>query len=291
MAIEYYPRIDDPAAIRLISDLVKKTPVEAQEMATTRHDHQYYYPTAAQFVSEETLTDFRNKVINMAGELGFPHSTSSDQRRTFDQEMSYLLSTELELIPAEAANQEIWNFLTLVLLPDVAKWRYPNPSNVIDYSRWLGGHRNVFRKLWWREVTLGRKFNRELGEDEAVGIMERPLLGGQAPVARAMVSALLKMEEEFPDQPRSELMRAGAVNLRRYTPFTAFEFYSEEQIEEFVLEVFRSSSAAYAKKKNARFLEGNTLVQVEPPMQEKAEERLSAASRLSLGFRKMTKLR
>lgn len=78
MAIEYYPRIDDSAAIRLIADLIQRTPVEAGEMATTRHDHQYYYPTAAQFVSEEKLESFRNAVIEMVGDLGFPQSSSAD---------------------------------------------------------------------------------------------------------------------------------------------------------------------------------------------------------------------
>lgn len=203
--------------------------------------------------------------------------------------MSFLLSKELELIPAEAANPEIWNFLTLVLLPDVAKWRYPNPSNIVDYSRWLGGHRNVFRKLWWREVTLGKELNGELGEDEAVGIMERPLLGGQAPVARAMASALIQMEKEFPDQPRSELMRAGAVNLRRYTPFTAFEFYSEDQIKEFVLDVFRSSSEAYVQKKTGKVLGEIRVQEVRKPEKEKAKDRLSPAGRLTRGLRKMTR--
>lgn len=289
MAIEYYPRIDDSAAIRLIADLIQKTPAKSGEMATTRHDHQYYYPTAAQFVSEEKLEGFRNSVIEMVSELGFPQSSSSDQKRTFDQEMSFLLSKELELIPAEAANPEIWNFLTLVLLPDVAKWRYPNPSNVLDYSRWLGGHRNVFRKLWWREVTLGKELNSELGEDEAVGIMERPLLGGQAPVARAMASALMQMEKEFPDQPRSELMRAGAVNLRRYTPFTAFEFYSEDQIKEFVLEVFRSSSKAYVQKKTRKAPGEVNIPEAEKPEKKKPKDRLSPAGRLTRGLRKMTK--
>lgn len=252
MAVEYYPRINDPAAIRLATELIKITPADAAVLATTRHDHQYYYPTASQFVQESVLGNFRDAAIAIASDLGFPHQASSNQKRKFDQEMASLLSTNLELIPAEAANDGIWNFLTLVLLPDLAKWRYPNPAGAVDYNRWLGGQRNVFRKLWWREVTLGQELNSQIGEDEAVGIMERPLLGGQALVARAMVRALLTVEKEFTDQPRSELMRAGAVNLRRYAPFISFEFYTEEQIDEFVLKAFRTSSVRYVEKNQSR---------------------------------------
>jgi len=248
MAIRYFPRIDDLRAIEIIKELNNKSVSEASDMASTNHPAVYYYATAAVTVSEEQLNEFRKQVMEVAFDLGFPANLNKNRARDLDQRVSAILFQNLDLVPAEAANKEVWNFLTLVVLPDIAKWRYPNETKKPDYDRWLGGDRNVVRKLWWREAVLGHELNSQIGEDEAVGIMERPMLSGQAPIARAMVKALLIAEKEFPKTARSELLRAGAVNLRRYLPFTAFEMLSEERLEEFVLNVFRASSQAYVEK-------------------------------------------
>lgn len=251
MAILYFPRIDDLSATTITREMLDRSPAELSEDASSSHPSQFYYPTAAHFVSEEKLLDFRREVLKVAREFNFPDPGSLAQRRSFDQKISNMLFQDLDLTPAEAANREVWNFLTLVLLPDIAKWRYPNENRQVDYPRWLGDDRNVIRKLWWREATLGRELNSMIGEDEAVGIMERPLLGGQTKVARSMVKALLIVEKEFPQAARSELFRACAVNLRRYTPFTALEFFSESEADEFVLRVFRDASQSFIEKSSS----------------------------------------
>lgn len=255
MAIQYFPRLDEPYAIKIIEKLVKTPLAEASQLSEFTHESSYYYPTAASFVSEEALRVFRSAVMEIANDLGFPNALNTKNARLLDQRLSKLLFQKLELVEAEAGNAEIWNFLALVVLPDITKWRYPNEKNVLDYNRWLGGDRNVLRKLWWREATLGHELNSKIGEDEAVAIMERPLLGGQPLVARAMVKALLEVGEDYPGQARSELMRAGAVNLRRYAPFTAFEILTEDEIESTVLEIFKTSSLGYVSQQQAQKLE------------------------------------
>lgn len=248
MAIQYFPRIDDLKAIEIIQELNEKSAAEAVELSGLSHPSAYYYATAAQTVSEQQLQAFRDEATAVAFSLGFPEKLNTLRARQLDQRLARILSENLDLIPAEAANKEVWNFLTLVLLPDIAKWRYPNDTKKPDYDRWLGGNRNVIRKLWWREAVLGHELNSQIGEDEAVGIMERPMLSGNASMAREMVKALLQAEKEFPGTARSELLRAGAVNLRRYMPFTAFEMLPEDKLGEFVLQVFRTSSQAYVDK-------------------------------------------
>ena len=248
MAIEYFPRIDDLRSMEIIKELNTKSVTEASDLASVTHTAAYFYATAAQTVSARQLREFRESAMALAVELGFPAALNPTRARQFDQRLSWILSQRLELIPAEAANREVWNFLTLVVLPDLAKWRYPNEKSLPDYDRWLGGPRNVFRKLWWREAVLGHDLNRLIGEDEAVGMMERPMLSGHASVARAMAKALIQVGDEYPNEARSRLARACSLNLRRYLPFTAFEMFSEEKLEEFVLRVYRTSSQAYVNK-------------------------------------------
>lgn len=255
VAITYYPRLSDPYTISMIETMVQNTPQHLSEMATISHPMATYYPTAATHASREQLQALRDRLIGAAKRLGFPTYPSPDKAREFDQAASGILDEHLEIVPAEAANREMWNFLTVVLLPDLAKWRYRNSSNNLTYERWLGTDRNVFRKLWWREVTLGRTLNAQLGEDESVAIMERPLLGGNPTLARASAKALLQVSVEYPDIARSHLMRKGMVGVRRLAPIRNFEAFDDRELDRVVLEIFRSTSAAYqhhlAKTKTA----------------------------------------
>lgn len=54
----------------------------------------------------------------------------------------------MRIAPAEAAAGDVWAFLALIVLPDVAHWRYPNPPG----DRVLGSDltRHVFGRMWWR---------------------------------------------------------------------------------------------------------------------------------------------
>ncbi|WP_312573989.1 hypothetical protein, partial [Staphylococcus saprophyticus] len=86
-------------------------------------------------------------LLRVAEDCGFPEAMARSQVRDFDQRAAAVLYDSLDLVPAEAANQEIWNYLTLSVLPDIAAWRYPNISRSPSFERWLGVDRNVFRKL------------------------------------------------------------------------------------------------------------------------------------------------
>ena len=160
MAITYFPRLTNSVAISLIGDFSRfSDPSELTQFAATRHEMQYHDPLATLLVEESELSEVRKKIVALANELGFPEQLGRQAVRNFDQPAADILYNSIDLVPAEAANGEIWNFLTLVLLPDIAAWRYPNIDAKYDFERWLGGDRNVFRKLWWRQATLGKTLN------------------------------------------------------------------------------------------------------------------------------------
>ena len=110
----------------------------------------------------------------------------------------------------------------------------------------MGTERNVFRKLWWRQATLGESLNELVGEDEAVGIMERPGLSGNAFVARAIVRAFDAVYKDFSDLGRSDVMRAVMVSVRRLVPLLNFEFYTEDELYELLKEVAHNACVNYA---------------------------------------------
>ena len=111
----------------------------------------------------------------------------------------------------EAASTEVWSWLTLVLMPDIALQRFPDASS----SRMNGGPRNVFRKVWWRVEVLGDLADPALpgtlGEDELVGIFERTSLGRNRSVARAIFRRIAAFE----DRGRTEYSRALSRTVLR----------------------------------------------------------------------------
>lgn len=113
-------------------------------------------------------------------------------------------SSAARISPMEAASTDVWAWLTLVLMPDIALQRFPDGSRL----RMTGGPRNVFRKVWWRVEVLGDLADPSLpdtlGEDELVGIFERTSLGRNRPIARAIFRRI----RAFEDGGRTEYSRA-----------------------------------------------------------------------------------
>lgn len=249
-SISYYPRLNNTYAMMLISEYSsKKSPAELSAFAATSNEMAFYDASATERVTDSELKQLREELYALAVKNGFPEALKPAAVRNFDQPASEVLDRRMELLPAEAANQEIWSFLTLILLPDIAAWRYPNTQNKFDFERWLGTERNVFRKLWWRQATLGKSLNELVGEDEAVGIMERPGLSGNADVARAIVRAFDAVYKDFSELGRSGVMRAVMVSVRRLVPLLNFEFYTEDELYELLKEVAHNACVNYAESK------------------------------------------
>ena len=158
--------------------------------------------------------------------------------------MPALLHQYMRIVPADAANGDVWSFLTLVVLPDVAFWRFPNPPDV----RLLGRPRNVFRRYWWRAHVLGAEdggLAARLGEDQHVQIEERrAAIGGNPPLARALARTVLAFCKENPGVGLEPLMREAAKRLVRLTPFVCFEALPEEGLDAQIGEMVREAAAA-----------------------------------------------
>lgn len=255
MAITYYPKLSDHAAMQIIEQMIDKSPSEISKLHAVSHHQEYFYETYSQRVSHQQLRELRTELISLAEAQGFPHSVFVNGHRKFDQKAATILGQKTELIPAEAASQEVWNFLTLVLLPDIAAWRFKNQSRHRAYPRWMGGPRNTFARLWWRDATLGSSLSSFLGEDEAVGIMERTNLSANPSIARAIVRAFQTEIEKRPNVARSEILRTCMVYLRMRFTLVDLDSFSEEQLDKRISDWFSESS---------RIAYGNPPLQVPP---------------------------
>lgn len=175
-----YPRLPAAHAMTLLQERSSLTMDELRARSDNQHPQSEWYPTAAHRVSRDDLTGLQSRIREIAEMYGHPKipGRRANKYIDFDRALTAEIVPAMKIVPADAAHEGVWSFLSLVLLPDVALWRYPNPSGKGDYERIIGRPRNVFRRLWWRAVALGPETSSMLHEDEAVAIMERPSLGG-----------------------------------------------------------------------------------------------------------------
>ncbi|KFU76957.1 hypothetical protein BB31_33155 [Amycolatopsis lurida NRRL 2430] len=138
------------------------------------------------------------------------------------------------MVPAEAAAGDIWAFFALVLMPDIAYWRYPNPPGDRVLATDLTRH--VFGRLWWRAQLV-----HEPGESEpyaALGILgeaafdqiyaRRKALGGSPYLVKGILKVWRDLDRTGMDE--RDLLRDFLKRLLRLAPFMAFDALDERQL-------------------------------------------------------------
>jgi hypothetical protein len=249
MTLYVYPRIDELHARRLIDELAGSTPADIHMrlagQADLSHPIATYYTTGTR-VPALRLAAVRREVVAVATGAGFPQGHDNRLRpiSEFDHRCAGILYRTMQILPADAAATGVWSFLSLVVLPDVVIWRYPNRAPVR-----LTGHprRNALRRLWWRAHILGDGPDDPpavLGEDQLVAIMERPTIGGDRRIARALCCAYLVTSTQRPSLPPMRLMREAAKRLTRLTPFLAVGALPDAALQALLAEVLDSAAAA-----------------------------------------------
>lgn len=244
-----YPRLPLPQAAPMLQERSSLTARELLSRSDTQHSRSEWYPTAARRVPPEHLRELQARIREIAGRFGYPDlpNRRSTQYIGFDQALTAEIIAAMDIVPADAAHEGVWSFLSLVLLPDVALWRYPNPGGRGDYERIIGRPRNVFRRLWWRAFVLGPETSSRLLEDEAVGIMERPSLGGNPRIARTLAEEHLAVLEEKPKPPRTELMRQVTRRLRRLSVVVTLDVLDDDDLQGLIGQLFAESMDALSE--------------------------------------------
>ncbi|TWH16653.1 hypothetical protein L618_002200000630 [Rhodococcus rhodochrous J45] len=200
------------------------------EQAQTADDSAVFVATGGARVTSMELAGFRADIRALAEDCGFPGAATQEARNAFDLQAARYMHQEFGMVPAEAASGDVWAFLALVLLPDVAYWRYPDPPK----DRVLGTDmtRHVFGRLWWRAhlVYLAGHPDPYAGLEmiggEAFGqIYERRAALGASPT---VVRGILLVWNELDKSKRSRaVLRDYLKRLLRLRAFVSFEAHSE----------------------------------------------------------------
>lgn len=157
-------------------------------------------PTGGAQADEADLLDLRERCLEADGVA----RTSDDPVATWDLEMGRVLSDYAQGRAGEFGSPEVWDFLTLVLVPDVVAFRLDpgpsagkGPSRSSLTARLTGGNRrHVLQRLWRRWHVLGPDLvlSRALLEDDYVALLERGVTSDRPALARAVGEHIASLE-------------------------------------------------------------------------------------------------
>lgn len=217
-----YPRLDTVDASRRLQQLRDNGPRPAISCPEASP------PPIGQVVPQEVLEQVRKAATEAAATVSGPSIRAKAAQ--WDAAVGSALHSTMGIIPTDAADEGVWSFLALVLMPDLAAHRFPD----LHSDRLMGRPRNVFRRLWWREEVLGDlpipPDTRPLGEDEYVNIFERSYMVRCRPLARTLATAILSHR----GANRSAFARQLTKNVRRTTGPLLLDALSETQLQDLV---------------------------------------------------------
>lgn len=247
-----FPRLPLSQAVTTWQDLSRKSLDEIAEFAAAVSTAgAAFYPVATGRCTDSDLAELRRAVVNAARAHGYPGRAKD--KTSFDQAVSKILYEKMNILPSDATSVEVWNFINIRVLPDVLIWRYGRKS--VDGSRWevteerlYAMKRTTFGRLWWRACLLGPDLSQRLAEDESVQLIERPLITGYAPLARAIATRHLAT---ISTTRRMDLLRDAMKRFTRRLVVISVFHMSDAQIRELVDDVFLESQEAI-KSEEAR---------------------------------------
>ncbi|WP_222440956.1 DNA cytosine methyltransferase [Streptomyces sp. BK340] len=230
-----YPRLLAEQARPLFEECRHLTPADLSRRVALTHDSAVYVATGGDRVPSAQLREMREGVLELAKRAGFPDDSDRARNAEFDLRLAALLHSEMGMVPAEAASRDVWAFLALVVLPDVAFWRYPQPPK----DRVLGTDltRHVFGRLWWRAQLVRAPEESEpyraleiLGEAAFDQIYaRRAALGGSPHLVRAILRVWKDLD--LTGLNERETLRDFLKRLLRLAPFVLFDGIAEHALD------------------------------------------------------------
>jgi hypothetical protein len=195
--------------------------------------------------SEQLVAEISAHIRRIASESGFPDSNSQGAKAKFDQETAIYLGGRAELATGECLRSDVWSYLATVEAPDIVLWRFAKG----DPDRFSGGVRNAFQRLWMRGSVLDRGESSDdrwglvtsLTEDAHVAIFERPSIGGNLPLAKALAEGWVRTAARIGRGDMEAAMRRATKLLRLRNEIFDLSSLSREELDEVVAGCFEAA--------------------------------------------------
>jgi hypothetical protein len=213
-----------PRASKLVVDSIvdrlqrEKSPKSMDEVVRDARSQRTFAATGGRKVSEGELEQLKATIHSVHGELASGSAGPAAVRAEFDARCAAVLASSPLLGGGEALRDDVWSYLTAVLLWDMALWRFQNAAP----ERFHGGVRNAFQRLWQRGRIFDRgaehpdrwQLVRSLTEDAFVQILERPSLASSPRLSKAIAEGWLRHSASSGRSQMENTMRRAVRNLR-----------------------------------------------------------------------------
>jgi hypothetical protein len=243
-----YPELDFSAEEELFNTLAGRSVEQLRQDSVSNYPRSTYFPIGVR-IPESQLEDLQQEVRAFVDELGWPEPYETEERLLFRTKLPTILHQKMAISAANAGRAGIWSFLSLVLMPDVAVWRWPDltPQRVKGHAE-RSRNRHVFRVAWWRAEVLGESsadLLAELSEDNLVQILERPGLFRDHRLATTTGDTFVAYRNEIPGGvSHEEVFRDLCKRLNRLGAFVAFEILNTEELIAVISSELRASVEA-----------------------------------------------
>lgn len=226
-----YPRLGNVEALTLlhkVREQAERDPGGLGDLVAYSHPRAAPVPTGAKQASEGDVERAREEVMSTLEPWMTGRPVSRDSTVAFDLALGRGLHRALSILPADAAHEETWSFLSLVVFPDVVWTRFPD----LHPNRALGKrHRNTLRRAWFRYDVVGDLQEgavQPLGEDEMTGIFERSQVARDRDLVRTVTQMILETDV----RNRSEFVRNLMKGVTALTGTYLLDGLSSEELRE-----------------------------------------------------------
>lgn len=245
------PRLDTMEATSIRRELIDQGTRAAFSSETFDRilDAPRIYPaTGGIRVTRAQLLEFREDVVRNVAAIG----READFGTAFDLAIGRRVADLGTESRGEMGVATVWDFLALVLLPDLVTRRISDTDGRIrdgrgPRSRLTGGdRRHVLQRLWKRWVVFGPEIveSRILTEDDYVALLERRLTLEHGVVARRVVASIAS--SGYNGSTRREYTRIFMRHLVQMSGIVDVSEHDHEHLDAAFAEVHRSTIAVLA---------------------------------------------
>lgn len=232
--ITLLPRLPAPAAEQMLDQMFASGAFHWSGFsADALPDGTRYAATGGSAILPARLRVLRADLANLATGFGFGAEGKRGDHAGFDAALAPWIAGISEFRSGEALRDDMWCFLAVAVAPDIVHWRFGKSR-----ERYLGGVRNCFQRVWLRARALDRGGDHpdrwglvdQLTEDALVQITERPSLGADPILARALAEGWVRSATRIGRGRMEAVMRLTTLRLRIRNEIQALSLLSGEEL-------------------------------------------------------------
>jgi len=244
--ITLMPRLTAPAAEQLLETFLQEGPrawkgFSADKLPRTTR----FAPTGGSPIATKKLVELRLDILKIKEKCEARKKSLRADFSTFDFQVAVCLIEKDFLSSGESLRDDVWAFLSIVVMPDIVYWRFGE-----GVERYLGGVRNTFQRLWMRGMLFdrgARSDNRwgllnELSEDAFLQVVERPGIASNPVIATALAEAWLRASLVYGRGSMEALTRRAILKIRAKNEIRFLDGLPPDVLEGVLDEAFRDAN-------------------------------------------------